>query len=120
MVAFTQTFGELDAPDYIEGAVVLKVHESPEESWGGFTNASVMWRDKLEHGALIWIDPDTTKGTFIGITKEDFARFIVCHELGHVLGLAHRPDSIMWTPGLAGRSTTPTTGDLDRLREIYG
>jgi hypothetical protein len=119
VVAFTQTFGVLDSPDHVEGGVVLKAHESPYDAWAGFTNPDVKWRDKLEHGALVWIDPDTTKGSFVGITKEDFVRYIICHELGHVLGLAHRPDSIMAATGMEGKSTTPTTGDLDRLREIY-
>jgi len=119
VVAFTQTFGVFDSPDEVEGAVVLKIHESPDDAWMGFTNASVHWRDKLEHSALIWIDPDTTKGMFVGITKEDYLRFVICHELGHVLGLAHRPDSIMVTSGMTGRSLTPTADDLDRVREIY-
>jgi hypothetical protein len=119
IVAFTQTFGVLDSPDFVEGAVVLKLHQSPDASWGGFTNPDVKWRDGLEHGALVWIDPDITKGVFIDTTKETFVQYLVCHELGHVLGLAHRPDSIMAAPGMAGKSTTPTTGDLDRVKELY-
>jgi hypothetical protein len=119
IVAFTQTFGELDSPDFVEGAVVLKLHESPDAGWGGYTNASVYWKDQLEHSALIWLDPDITKGAFVGITRETFAQYVVCHELGHVLGLAHRPDSIMAATGMDGKSTTPTPGDLDRLREMY-
>jgi len=119
VVAFTQTFGVLNSPDFVEGAVVIKLHESPEEGWLGFTNADVKWRDQLEHGALVWLDPDITKGTFVDITKEDYVKHLLCHELGHVLGLAHRPDSIMVTPGMEGKSLTPTADDLERLREIY-
>jgi len=119
VVAFTQTFGVLDSPDFVDGAVVLKLHESPEAGSMGYTNASVYWKDKLEHGALVWLDPDITKGVFVDITKEAFVQYVLCHELGHVLGLAHRPDSIMVTPGMEGKSLTPTADDLDRLREIY-
>jgi len=119
VVAFTQTFGVLDALDFVEGAVVVKLHESPEAGWSGFCNASVHWVDKLEHSALVWIDPDVTKGIFQGITKEEYAKHLLCHELGHVLGLAHRPDSIMVTPGMEGKSLTPTAGDLERVKELY-
>jgi predicted Zn-dependent protease len=119
-VAFTQAFGVLDAPDFVEGAVVIKLHESPEEGWSGFTNPQVYWKDGLEHGALVWIDPDSTKGTFPDQTKEARAQFIVCHELGHVLGLSHRANSIMASPGMPGLTQTPTAEDLDKVKELYG
>jgi hypothetical protein len=122
VVAFTQTFGALDSPDFVEGAAVLKLQETEgvyPGGVGGYTNADLKWRDNLEHGALVWLDPDLTKGMFQGVTREAFAQYVVCHELGHVLGLAHRPDSIMAASDMEGKSTTPTAGDLDRLREIY-
>jgi len=119
VVAFTQTFGVLDSPDFVEGAVVLKLNESPEAGWNGYCNASIHWVDNLEHSALVWLDPDLTKGVFVDITKEDYVKHLLCHELGHVLGLAHRPDSIMATPGMTGKSLTPTAGDLERVKELY-
>lgn len=120
VVAFVVTFAPTDVlPDQTEGAVTIKLHESPDSTWSGWTNNAMEWKNKLTQSSLVWLDPDLTKGSFIGITREQFVQYIICHELGHVLGFTHRPDSIMASVGMTGRSLIPTPDDIDRLKELY-
>lgn len=119
--AFVITFTPADTvADQVEGAVVIKLTESPDGTWAGYTNNSMEWKNNLTQSSLVWLDPDITKGTFQpGITPEGLVQHVLCHELGHVLGLAHRPDSVMATLGMTGKSLVPTAGDLARLAELY-
>lgn len=73
-------------------------------------------RSRYLDTATIHLINGTTDG--LGAARRDKT---ICHEMGHVLGLAHRDsrDTCMYTYGAAGVPAYPDAHDIDEVDSRY-